>query len=263
VNIRDFDAFCFDLDGTVFLGNERLPGAKELIERLRSNHKKVLFITNSPTQTRLECRQKLLSLGIEANVEDVLTAPFVSALFFQKHFPDAHVYIVGEGAIEEEFHLFSLNITKNPLEATHVLVGLDRFFTYEKLNLAMMAVRNGAKIIVTNPDPYCPVPGGVISDTLAIARAIEVASGQPIFEVIGKPSPFYGERMLELLNIERERCLIIGDRLETDILLGKVNQFQTCLVLTGVASKEDVEEKKISPDFIVENLMVLLNHLDL
>ena len=119
------------------------------------------------------------------------------------------------------------------------------------------------KIIVTNPDPYCPVPGGIISDTLAIAWAIEVASGQPIFEVIGKPSTFYGERMLDQLTIERNRCLIIGDRLETDILLGKLNKFHTCLVLTGVASKKDVEEKKIYPDFIVEDLISLSSHFDL
>lgn len=263
MNIRDFDAFCFDLDGTILLGNKILPGAKETIGLIRKNNKKVLFITNSPTQTRAECKRKLLSLGIETELEEVLTAPYVSAMYFMEHFPESQVYIVGEQAIEEEFHQLSLKITRNPLEATHVLVGLDRYFTYEKLNLAMMAVRNGAKIIVTNPDPYCPVPGGVISDTLAIARAIEVASGQSIFEVIGKPSPFYGERMLEQLNIERERCLIIGDRLETDILLGKLNQFHTCLVLTGVASQEDVEEKKIYPDFIVENLTLLLNDMDI
>ena len=152
-----------------------------------------------------------------------------------------------------------IEITENPLEATHVLVGSDRYFTYDKLNLAVMAVRNGAKIIVTNPDPSCPVPGGVISDTLSIARAIEVASGHSISDVIGKPSPFFGERMLGQLNIDRERCLIIGDRLETDILLGKINRFPTCLVLTGVASKEDVEEKKIYPDFIVGNLTALWN----
>ena len=259
MNIHDFDAFCFDLDGTILLGNERLPGAVKIIEQIRDQNKKVLFITNSPTQTRVACTRRLNSLGIKTDEADVLTAPYVAAMYFLKYFPDAHVYIVGEEAIHEEFHQLSLTITENPLEATHVLVGLDRSFTYDKLNLAVMAVRNGAKIIVTNPDPSCPVPGGVIPDTLSIARAIEVASGHSISDVIGKPSPFFGERMLGQLNIDRERCLIIGDRLETDILLGKINRFPTCLVLTGVASKEDVEEKKIYPDFIVGNLTALWN----
>ncbi|WP_231860407.1 HAD-IIA family hydrolase [Bacillus sp. OxB-1] len=254
MNIQDFDAFCFDLDGTILLGNERLPGAKKIVDQIRGYDKKVLFITNSPTQTRDACARRLNALGIKTKAAEVLTTPFVSALYFLEHYPDARVYIVGEEAIHEEFHQLSLTITENPLEATHVLVGLDRSFTYEKLNLAVMAVRNGANIIVTNPDPSCPVPGGVMADTLSIAKAIEVASGQEITDVVGKPSLFFGERMLGQLNIERERCLIIGDRLETDILLGKINQFPTCLVLTGIARKEDIETRKIYPDFIVGDL---------
>ncbi|GIN89415.1 acid sugar phosphatase [Siminovitchia terrae] len=254
MNIDDFEAYCFDLDGTVYLGNEILPGAKETLDFLRMNDKKVLFITNSPTQTREGCQKRLEALGVDVTSDEILTGPFISALYFSENFPDALIYVVGEEAIKTEFNHFSLKMTDDPLEATHVLVGLDRSFTYDKLNLAMTAVRNGAKIIVTNPDPTCPVPGGVVSDTYAIARAIEVASGQPIFEVTGKPSAFYGERILKQLNVERDRCLIVGDRLETDILLGKFSKIRTCLVLSGVAKKEDVDQMKIYPDYIIKDL---------
>lgn len=252
--INDFEAYCFDLDGTIYLGNEILPGAKETLEMLRMNDKKVMFITNSPTRTREECREKLEEFGIVVNQDEILTGPFISALYFSENFPDGLIYVVGEEAIKTEFDHFSLKMTEDPLEATHVLVGLDRSFTYEKLNLAMNAVRNGAKIIVTNPDPTCPVPGGVVSDTYAIARAIEVASGQSIFQVTGKPSAFYGDQILKELNVDRDRCLIIGDRLETDILLGKFNKISTCLVLTGVTKQEDVDKAKIYPDYIVNDL---------
>lgn len=252
--MENIDAFCFDLDGTIFIGNDLLPGAKETLDFLRRHNKKILFITNSPTQTREECQKRLHNMGVFSEIEEIITAPYISALYFFEYFPDALVYIVGEKALEEEFSLYSLRITENPEEATHLLVGLDRYFTYEKLNLAMKAVRNGAKLVVTNPDPFCPVPGGYISDTLAIARAIEVASGQSIDQIIGKPSTYYGDKILEKLKTTSERCLVIGDRLETDIMLGKLNQFCTCLVLTGVACKADVEEKKIYPDYIVRNL---------
>lgn len=257
VNIHEFDAFCFDLDGTIYVGDQLLLGVKETIDLLRKRNKKVMFITNSPTLTRIECQKRLKKFGIDANLEEVITATFVSAVYFMEKHPNALVYIVGEKAIEEEFSRFSLKTTKNPLEATHVLVGLDRSFTYEKLNYAMNAVRNGAKLVLTNPDPACPVPGGFISDTLAIASAIEVASGQRIDHIVGKPSSFYGEKVVEKLQIKRSRCLIIGDRLETDVMLGKINNFRTCLVLTGSSSKEDIEKEQIYPDYVVENLQLL------
>lgn len=259
--MESFDAFCFDLDGTIFVGNEILPGAKEMIEFVRRQHKKLLFITNSPTQTRKECQFRLEKMGITVKVEEIMTAPFISAMYFSEFFPDSLIYIVGEKAIEKEFKQFSLRVTADPMEATHILVGLDRDFTYEKLNLAMNAVRNGAKLVVTNPDPSCPVPGGYISDTLAIARSIEVASGHSIDKVIGKPSTYYGDKIYQTLKVERDRCLIIGDRLETDIKLGIINNFRTCLVLTGVAYREHIEEMKIYPDYIVENLLSLFENM--
>ena len=110
---------------------------------------------------------------------------------------------------------------------------------------------------MTNPDPICPVSGGYIPDTLAIGRAIEVASGKQADMILGKPSAFYGAKVLEKLQITSDRCLIIGDRLETDIMFGKINNFRTCLVLTGSSSKEEIKETKIYPDYIVENLQFL------
>lgn len=257
IRIKDFDAYCFDLDGTIYVGNELLPGVKETLNKIRNEQKKLLFITNSPTQSRKECKQRLHELGICTDIEEILTAPYVSALYFMKYAPNATIYIVGEKSVEEEFGNYQLKLTKNPLQASHVLVGLDREFTYDKLNLAMKAVRNGAKLIVTNPDQVCPIPGGFVADTLSIARAIEVASDQPISDIIGKPSLFYGEHILEKLNMSKKNCLIIGDRLETDILLGKSMNIQTCLVLTGASTLKDIEDTGINPDYVVTNLLSL------
>ncbi|WP_203363275.1 HAD-IIA family hydrolase [Bacillus sp. REN10] len=254
IYIDDFEAYCFDLDGTIYVGKQLLPGVKEMMDTLKKHNKKILFITNAPTHTREDCQQLLCSLGIATKLEEVITASSLSAIYFLENVPDASIYIVGEQAVAQEFSHYPLNVTTDPFQATHVLVGLDRSFTYDKLNLAMMAVRNGAKLIVTNPDPACPVPGGYIADTLAIAKAIEVAAGQSIDQVIGKPSAYYINKVQEKLNTSKDKCLIVGDRLETDILMGKNNDIRTCLVLTGVSNRRDIERTKIEPDYVVENL---------
>ncbi|TQR18667.1 HAD-IIA family hydrolase [Psychrobacillus vulpis] len=259
LHIDDFEAYCFDLDGTIYVGNQLLPGVKETIDIIRRNHKKILFITNAPTHTREDCHQLLCSLGVSAELDEVITASSLSATYFLENFPHAIIYIVGERAIKQEFTRNSLNITEDPLEATHVLVGLDRSFTYEKLNSAMNAIRNGAQLIVTNPDPSCPVPGGYMADTLAIAKAIEVASDKSIDQVIGKPSSYYANKIREKLSTSSDKCLIVGDRLETDIMMGKTNNIQTCLVLTGVSSKKDIERTNITPDYIIEDLKELFS----
>ncbi|WP_100401680.1 HAD-IIA family hydrolase [Bacillus sp. FJAT-42315] len=259
IHIDDFEAYCFDLDGTIYVGKQLLPGVKEMMDTLKKHNKKILFITNAPTHTREYCQQLLCSLGIATELEEVITASSLSAVYFLENAPDASIYIVGEQAITEEFSHHPLHVTEDPLQASHVLVGLDRTFTYDKLNLAMTAVRNGAKLIVTNPDPACPVPGGYIADTLAIAKAIEVAAGQSIDQVIGKPSAYYINKVQEKLNISKDKCLIIGDRLETDILMGKNNGISTCLVLTGASSRKDIERTKIEPDYVVETVADLFN----
>lgn len=254
IQLNDYEAYCFDLDGTIYLGDHLLPGVKETISRIRKSNKKLLFITNSPTLTRKEGKERLNKFGIDVSIEEVITAPYLAAAYFSKTEPNASIFIIGENAIHEEMENYFIKTTDNPLEATHVLVGLDRKFTYHDLNLATTAVRNCKKLIVTNPDPSCPVPGGYIPDTMALAKAIEVASDQSIDQIIGKPAPLYGSKMLEILGVPSNRILVIGDRLETDIELGKRNGFKTCLVLTGISTEEDVQNSKIKPDYIINDL---------
>lgn len=250
----NYDAYCFDLDGTIYIGSELLPGVKETIYELRKHGKKILFITNSPTITRKEGKERLERLGIETSLEEVLTAPYVAGTYFAENEPDASVFIIGERAIHTELENFEIETTEEPLTATHVLVGLDKEFTYQNLHLAMKAVRHCKKLIVTNPDPSGPAQGGIIPDTLALARAIEVASDHKINQNIGKPDPYYANIMLEKLGVPADRILVVGDRIETDIELGMRNGFKTCLVLTGIATMEDVRNSGVQPDYIVERL---------
>lgn len=259
---NDFDAYCFDLDGTIYLGDKLLPGVKGTIQIIRKTGKKVLFITNSPTLTREEGKMRLQQLGIAAELEEILTAPYLAGLYFSVFEPDATVFIIGEEAIRTELRNFSIQTTVDPMKATHVLAGMDRSFTYNDLQFAMDAVRNCRNFIITNPDSSCPVPGGFIPDTLSLAKAIEVASGQKISKVIGKPDTFYSDQMVGLLDVDRQKILVIGDRLDTDVQLGKAQGFATCLVLTGISSEADVESTGIRPDYVIENMTNLFCSID-
>ena len=254
VNIAHFDAFCFDLDGTIYVSDTVLPHVPETLSKLREANKKILFISNTPTQSRAGTAEKLRSLGIAVQEEEVLTAAYLTAKFMSEQHSKSKTFIVGEAPLSEEFDHFGLEKVKNPLDATHVVVGLDRAFTYQKLNNAMLALRNGAKLIVTNPDPTCPVPGGLQADTMALASAIATAAETEIETIIGKPSSYFAGVMLELLDVQAKCCLVIGDRLETDILLGKTLGIPTCLVLTGASTAHDAEQAAHKPDYIISNL---------
>lgn len=262
LSISDFDAFCFDLDGTIYVENEVLPGVVETIHRLRQLGKKILFISNTPTQTRTSTAQKLVSFNIPVKEKDILTGAYITACYLKEHLPKSRCYLVGEPALEEEILSVGIQVTRNPNEATHVVIGLDRNFTYDKLNGALSAVLKGAEIIVTNPDPACPVPGGVIADTMSIAKAIETASGQRISKIIGKPSAYYASKVFQALDTTASRCLIIGDRLETDILLGIHASAATCIVLTGVTTEQKIELSVYKPKYVIHELTELLGYME-
>ncbi|WP_024633304.1 MULTISPECIES: HAD-IIA family hydrolase [unclassified Paenibacillus] len=249
-----YDAYCFDLDGTIYIGQMRLPGVNRFISSLRSRGKRLLFLTNTPVLTKEDCYKRLLSLGISCQPDEILTAGYVSGMYFAEHAPDAKVLVVGEEALRRELRAIGIAITEDPNQSTHVLVGMDRKFHYDKLHRAAKAVRHGAALLATNPDNCCPVPGDIIPDTGAILSSIEAASQQKASVVIGKPSRYYAEKALQLLDVDSSRCLMIGDRLETDILFGQQNGMKTALVLTGISSREDIAKTDIVPDYIWPSL---------
>ncbi|RAV17903.1 HAD-IIA family hydrolase [Paenibacillus contaminans] len=253
-DLTSFDAYCFDLDGTIFVGDTLLPGVQETIAELRSRRKKIMFLTNTSVQTRLDCQKRLERLGLPCELEEIMTAIYVSGMYFRENAPDAAVYLLGEPAMEEELRQFGVRITEEPLAATHVLVGMDRNFSYDKLNLGMKAIRRGAKLVAANPDPVCPATDGVIPDTWSLVKALETAGQSEAYMVIGKPSSYYAQKALQSLGIPSEKCLMVGDRLETDILLGLNSGMRTALVLTGIASADDIGRDTITPDFVIATL---------
>jgi NagD protein len=260
-----FKGFIFDLDGTVYLSDKLIPGADRVIRLLREKGRKVVFLSNKPIQTREDYASKLTRLGIPTQPEEVINSTFVMINYLKKNAPQAKLFVVGETPFVEELRKAGFTITEEPKEIEHVVVAFDRTFDYRKLNIAFQAIKLGAHFVATNPDRTCPVEGGEIPDCAGMIAAIEAVTQKKVEVVVGKPSPFIIQAALEVMGLRPEDCILIGDRLETDIKMGKESGIATGIVLTGVTNEETLREIKhtsIQPDFVfqsiadVENLLI-------
>lgn len=250
----DYDAFIFDLDGTIYLGERLIDGARDVVLGLRRAGKRVVFLSNKPIANRSEYAQKLTTLGIETQTEDVMNSSFVAAQFFAREMPRARIYVIGEMALIDELVAAGLNLSERKEDTDVVLISLDRELTYEKIHFAYHAGKIGAQIWATNPDLVCPMPNDEIIDAGATIAAIEALLRRPIDGIIGKPSPIMSQAIIGILGVRPERCLMIGDRIETDIKMGKDAGMATALVLTGVTDRVLLEASDIRPDFVLESV---------
>lgn len=250
----NFQGYIFDLDGTIYLGDSLLPNAKETILKLRQEKCRVLFLSNKPIDTRITFAKKLTHLGIPTDANDVINSSFVSALYFKKTRPQAKFFVMGEAPLLQELRMVGLKMADTPNETDVVLVSLDRHLSYEKIHFAYHAAKGGAQIWATNPDLVCPMPDDEIIDAGASIAALEALLRRPIDGVIGKPSAIMIDTVLRHLQLSPATCLMVGDRLETDIAMGKNGGMATALVLTGVASIEDVDRLGIKPDYVLDGV---------
>jgi arabinose operon protein AraL len=260
-----FKGFIFDLDGTVYLSDKLILGADRVIRLLREKGRRVVFLSNKPIQTREDYASKLTRLGVPTQPEEVINSTFVMISYLKKNAPQAKLFVVGEIPFLDELRRAGFIITEGPKEIDYVVVAFDRTFDYRKLNIAYQAIKLGAHFVATNPDRTCPVEGGEIPDCAGMIAAIEAVTGKKVEAIVGKPSPFMIQTALEMMELRPEDCILIGDRLETDIKMGKESGIATGIVLTGVTSEETLREIKhtsIQPDFVfqtiadVENLLI-------
>ncbi|RCX20458.1 HAD superfamily hydrolase (TIGR01450 family) [Fontibacillus phaseoli] len=258
IPLRDFSSYLFDLDGTIYVGGKALNGAAETIKALQEQMKTTMFATNTTLYTREEVRDKLAGFGISCKTEEVITALSVAGMYFRDFATGSKVFLLGGEAMEEEMSRFGIAVTGEARQATHVLVGLDRSFDFDKMTTVVNAVRNGTQLVGANPDPFCPVEEGVIPDTWAFIKAIETASGVPVGVTLGKPTKYYASYALKQLRNSPDKCLMVGDRLDTDIALGKSIGMHTALVLTGVDSRESIPRAGIHPDYVCTSIKDIL-----
>jgi arabinose operon protein AraL len=258
-----FRGFIFDLDGTVYISDKLIPDADRVIRLLREKGRKIIFLSNKPIQTREDYASKLTRLGIPTQPEEVINSTFVMINYLKKNAPQAKLFVVGEAPFVEELRKAGFTITEEPKEIEYVVVAFDRTFDYRKLNIAFQAIKLGAHFVATNPDRTCPVEGGEIPDCAGMIAAIEAVTQKKVEVVVGKPSPFIIQAALEVMGLRPDNCILIGDRLETDIKMGRESGIATGIVLTGVTDEKTLKESPIHPDFIfqsiadVENLLIM------
>jgi 4-nitrophenyl phosphatase len=250
-------AFIIDMDGVLYRGKERLPGARAFLRRLQQDHVPYVLLTNNSTQTVAQYVDKLSQMGIDVAPERIMTSALATALYLAgRAQPGTRMYMIGMDGLAEALHEQGFVITDESPE--YVVVGLDRGVTYEKLSTAALAIRAGATFVATNPDRTLPTERGEEPGVGAILAALEAATDvQPV--VIGKPQPGAIEMALKRLKTAPGETAMLGDRLETDILGGASAGLPTILVLTGVTSRADLAHSQIQPDLVFDDLEQLLD----
>jgi phosphoglycolate/pyridoxal phosphate phosphatase family enzyme len=252
-----YRGWLFDLDGTVYVGERLLPGAADLIAALRGDGRRVAFLSNKPLETRADYARKLTRLGVAADPDEVINSSFVLARHLRGIDPGAPVYVIGEPPMLAEMRAHGFEV-RDDARVRWVVIAFDRTFTYAKLDTALQAVKGGARLIATNPDRTCPVEGGEIPDCAGMIAAVEAVTDRRVEAIVGKPSPIILEVALAALGVPAEESVMVGDRIETDIVLGKRSGLATILVLSGVTRADDPRITALAPDHVVRSVADLL-----
>jgi NagD protein len=207
---------------------------------------------------------KLTRLGLATPPEDIINSSVVMVDFLQHRLPKAKLFVCGEQPLIDDLRDGGFSFAEEPNEIEAVIASFDRTFVYSKLQIAFDAIRAGARFFATNADRYCPVPGGGQPDAASIIAAIEACTNTKCEAVVGKPSSHMTRAILNLLakntheQIPPERCIMTGDRLETDVQMGLNAGMSAALTLTGATSRPDTQASPIKPHFILNDLGDLL-----
>ena len=255
---RTFSGYIFDLDGTVYLGDVLLPGARHTVDTLRQMGRRVVFLSNKPLETRADYAAKLTRLGIPTVADEVINSSWVMARWLQQEAPGAALFVIGEQPLLDELREAGFGLTEEAGAIDFVVASFDRTFEYHKLQVAFDAIRAGARFVATNADPYCPTPTGGLPDAAAVIGAIEGCTGRRVEAVVGKPSPTTVRAILDRLQVPASDCLVVGDRLVTDVRMGQMAGMATAVVLTGVTTPESLAASDIRPDYVLRRIDELL-----
>jgi len=244
-----------DLDGVLVHSSHPVQGAAEAFNRLRERRKTLIFSNNS-TRSREDFADQLGEMGLSVKAEEIVNSAHIVSRYIEEEWGLSDVFTIGEGGLNKELEFIGHRLVPAS-EAEFVVAGMDRKLTYEKLNEALTALTRGAKFIATNLDGTYPTPEGAAPGAGAIVGAIE-GMGYPPLKTVGKPSPISVRIALEEAETKAENCLLVGDRLETDILAAERAGIDSVLVLTGVSAREEIEERGIRPTYVVDELEDLL-----
>jgi 4-nitrophenyl phosphatase len=254
-NLNQIRCFLLDMDGTFYLGNQLLPGALEFIDLLRQRGIDFLFLTNNSSRSQKEYADKLKRLGLDLPENKIFTSGEATAIYISARKPNASLYVVGTPALEEEFARHGFQLTST--DPDYAVLGFDTTLTYQKLWTLCDLVVSGVPFIATHPDINCPTENGFMPDIGAMMALIATSTGKQPDVIIGKPYAPIVQAITEKLGLPVEALCMIGDRLYTDIALGKTG-LTTVLVLSGETHLSDLQGSQFQPDFVMRDLAELV-----
>lgn len=245
-------AFIMDMDGVVYTGSKLIPGVKEFVNRLKQENYKFLFLTNNSYHPPVELRARLLNLGIDVSEEYFYTSAMATASFLKVQRPEGcSAFVIGGRGVTDELEKAGVKITSS--KPDYVIIAETEAYDYAKIIEATLLIQEGAKFIATNPDLTGPSLRGPVPACGALVAPIEKVTGlTPYF--LGKPNPVMMFLARKKLGVHSANCFMIGDRMDTDIVGGLESGMTTCLVLSGVTTRQSMNRFPYQPDYVFDNL---------
>ncbi len=253
--LNKYSAFIFDLDGTLYRGGNLISRSDLVVNQLKEFGKKIVFISNKTTGSVEDYYNFLFNKGLNIEKEEIINSTVVAQEFLKNNHPGEYYFAIGEKAFVNEINKAGLIFTSDPMKAKIVLITLDRTLDYSKLEIAAKALENGARFYAANIDDTCPVEGGEIMDAGSIITALEKRTHLKLEKHFGKPSEYMMNKINSLLKVDSQECLLIGDRVETDIAMGNKFNIDTALVSTGVAN---FLNGKVKPTYSINSVYDIL-----
>ncbi len=251
IDFNQKKGFICDMDGVIYHGNQVLPGVAEFIQWLNDEHKEFLFLTNNSNYTPRELNQKLARMGLDVPEKHFYTSALATAAFLKEQAPGCSVFAIGEAGLLNA--LYDAGITMNDVNPDYVVVGEGRTYSLESLTKATNLVLKGAKLIGANSDVSGPIEHGIAPACRALIAPIEMATGKEAY-FCGKPNPLMMRTGLNLLGCHSGEAVMVGDRMDTDVVSGMESGMSTVLVLSGVSTVDTLKTYAYRPGAVLNGV---------
>lgn len=254
---KKYNAFIFDLDGTIYNGLTLIPGAVVTVNKLISINKKIVFVSNKTTDSANDYYKFLKLSGMNVHQDMFITATETITEYLKNNFKNEYFFAIGETKFISAVESAGINFSVDPEKIKVVIITLDRNVTFEKLEIAARALERGAKFFAANIDDTCPVEDGEITDAGSVISALQKRTKRNLEDHFGKPSAYMFQKVMQKLKSKPEETILIGDRLETDIAMANFNNIDSVLVNTGV-KKTELNGKSFTSDYKINSVAELL-----
>ena len=256
---REAEVFLLDMDGTIYLDEMPIGDMKNTLQALRRAGKKLVYFTNNSSKTAEEYENKLKRIGFWEEGDFVYTSGMATAEYLKEFYPEKSVYLVGTDVLKENFRQYGIRLTEESPDVC--VLAYDTTLTYEKLKKINRYLVEGAVYIATHPDDVCPSKEVFPPDVGSFIALLKVSSGREPDVICGKPFSAMGDCILRKFSLARNKIVMVGDRLHTDIRFGVNNGFHTLLVMSGETTREIMAASPDHAEFVLDSLNDIVKYL--